>query len=36
MTCCSGEHHPWERFFVDRDEIRGEESSLGENFYPQG
>ena len=29
-------NHPWERIFIRRDEISEEESSLGENFYPQG
>ena len=32
----SRENHPWERIFIRRDEISGEESSLGEDFYPQG
>ena len=32
----AGENHPWKRIFVGRDEIRGEESSLEEDFYPQG
>ena len=36
MSCAAGKNHLWERFFVDRDEIREEESSLGENFNPQG
>ena len=26
----------WKRFFIRRDEISREESSLEENFYPQG
>ena len=26
-------NYPWERIFAVRDEINGEESSLGENFY---
>ena len=26
------ENHPWKRFFVGRDEISGEESSLKEDF----
>ena len=30
------ENHLWERIFVGKDEISGEESSLRENFYPQG
>ena len=25
-------NHPWEKIFIRRDEINGEESSLGENF----
>ena len=29
-------NHPCERIFAGRDEISGEESSLGEIFYPQG
>jgi len=29
-------NHPWERIFIRRDEIGEEESSLGEDFYPQG
>ena len=29
-------NHPWKSFFVGRDEIRVEESSLEEDFYPQG
>jgi len=28
--------HPWKRFFIRRDEISGDESSLRENFHPQG
>lgn len=36
MTCCSGEHHPWEKTFIRRDEISGEESSLREIFCLQG
>ncbi len=28
-------NHLWERIFVGKDEICGEESSLGEDFYPQ-
>ena len=32
----SGEESPWERIFICRDEISGGESSLEENFYPQG
>ena len=28
-----GKNHPWKRFFIGRDEIRGEESSLEEIFY---
>lgn len=28
----AGENHPWKRFFVGRDKIRGEESSLEEIF----
>ena len=30
------ENHLWERIFIRKDEISGEESSLEENFYPQG
>ena len=29
-------NHPWKRFFIRRDEISREESSLQEIFYPQG
>ena len=29
-------NHPGERFFIRRDEISEEESSLREIFYPQG
>ena len=29
-------NHPWEKIFIRRDEIREEESSLGEDLYPQG
>jgi len=29
-------NHPWERILIRRDEISEGESSLGENFYPQG
>ena len=36
MPCAAGKNHLWERIFVDRDEMSGEESSLVENFYPQG
>ena len=36
MPCAGGKNHLWERIFIRRDEIRGEESSLGENFCPQG
>ena len=32
----TGKNHLWKRIFVGRDEISGEESSLEENFYPQG
>ena len=32
----AGKNHLWERIFVVRDEIREGESSLEENFYPQG
>ena len=32
----AGKNHPWKRFFIGRDEIRGEESSLEEIFYRQG
>ena len=31
----AGENHPWERIYIRRDEISEEESSLGENLYPQ-
>ena len=31
----AGKNHPWKRFFVGRDEISGEESSLKEDFYWQ-
>ncbi len=27
------ENHLWERIFIRRDEISGEESSLGEDFF---
>ena len=30
------ENHLWKRIFVSRDEISVDESSLRENFYPQG
>lgn len=30
------ENHLWERIFVGKEEISGEESSLEEDFYPQG
>ena len=30
------ENHLWKRIFVLRDEISGDESSLGEDFGPQG
>ena len=30
------QNHLWERIFIGRDEISGAESSLRENFYPQG
>jgi len=29
-------NHPGKRFFIRRDEISKEESSLRENFHPQG
>ena len=29
-------NHLWKRIFVGRDEINGEESSLEEDFFPQG
>ena len=32
----AGKNHPCKRIFIGRDEINGEESSLPENFYPQG
>ena len=32
----AGMNHPWKRIFVGRDEFSEEESSLGENFDPQG
>ena len=30
------QNHPWERILFGRDEISGEESSLGEDFVRQG
>ena len=36
MTCTAEKNHPWERIFICRDEISGEESSLREDFYSQG
>ena len=30
------QNHLWERIFISRDEISGEESSLREDFYQQG
>jgi len=30
------QNHPWERIFISRDEISGEESSLGEDFRQLG
>ena len=35
MPCAVGKNHLWERVFIRRDEICEEESSFGENFYPQ-
>ena len=32
----AGKIHPWKRIFVGRDEISREESSLEEDFCPQG
>ena len=32
----AGMNHPWKWFFIRRDEISREESSLQENSYPQG
>ena len=32
----AGMNHLWERIFIRRDEINEGESSLRENFYPQG
>ena len=32
----TGRNNLWKRIFVRRDEISGEESSLEEDFYPQG
>ena len=32
----AGKNHPWKKFFIGGDEIRGEESSLEENFYSWG
>jgi len=29
-------NHLWEEIFIRKDEISGAESSLRENFYPQG
>ena len=28
-----GKNHLWERIFIRRDEISGDESSLGEDFF---
>ncbi len=36
MTCAAGKNHLWERIFIRRDEISGEESSLREIFCLQG
>ena len=32
----AGNNHPWKRIFIHRDDISRDESSLQENFYPQG
>ena len=32
----TGKNHLWERIFIHRDEISEDESSLGEDFDPQG
>ena len=32
----AGKNHPWEKIFIGRDEMRGEESSLREDFNRQG
>ena len=32
----AGINHLWKRIFIRRDEISGDESSLEEDFYPQG
>ena len=32
----TGKSHLWKRIFIRRDEISWEESSLGEDFFPQG
>ena len=32
----AGKNHPWKRIFVGRDEIRGEESSIGRDFLLTG
>ena len=32
----AGMNHLWKKIFAGRDEISEEESSLGEDFYPQG
>ena len=32
----AGKNHLWGRFFIGRDEMSREESSLGEIFNPQG
>ena len=29
-------NHPWKKIFIGRDEISREESSLRENFHPEG
>ena len=30
------ENHLWKRIFIRKDEISGDESSLEEDFFPQG
>ena len=32
----AGMNHLWKRIFIRRDKICGDESSLEEDFYPQG
>ena len=35
-VCEAGKSHLWERIFIRRDEISGDESSLEDIFNPQG